>query len=795
MKRVFLLFIFLISCNISWSQIKLSGTITDKKGETLVGANVLLKGTYLGTSCDNNGEFEFNNLKQGTYTIIASFIGFEDLIQEIELNSSKNIKLTLKSSEILTDEVIVKATRANEKAPVAFSNIKKKDFENQNLGQDIPYMLSITPSIVTSSDAGTGIGYSSFRLRGTDANRININVNGIPLNDPESHGVFWVNMPDFSTSVDNIQIQRGVGTSTNGAAAFGGTINFQTTKLNKKAYGEVNASAGSFNTLKTNICAGSGLLNKHFTFDVRLSRLKSDGFIDRAWSDLSSYYLSGAYYDKKNLLKVNVFSGEEETYQAWNGVPKAALDTNRTYNKYNYENEIDHYKQTHYQIHYSRELSKSLNFNTAFHYTKGEGYYEQFKEEEKLADYGLDNIIIGDSITDVTDLIRRKWLDNDFYGFTYSLNYKENKIDATIGGAWNKYEGDHFGRVIWMKWASNSNINHQWYKSTGTKEDFNIFTKINYQITDKLNLYGDLQYRKINYSIDGNDDDKRDLTQEHKFDFFNPKAGIYYNINKNQNTYFSFAVANREPNRGNYTDANPNEAMPISEKLYDYEAGYSFRSEKLLLSFNFYYMDYKDQLVLTGEINDVGSAIMKNIPNSYRTGIETTVGGKITNWLDFNANMTLSKNKVEDFTESVETYQDWSYTGQTTKNLGETDLAFSPSLIAGANLILKPLKNLSLTLSDKYVSEQFIDNTSTDSRKLDAYNVCDLMLNYSFKTKLVKNISLTFKINNLFNEEYETNAWVWRGYNNTKDGTENIESFGYFPQAGRNFLFGVKLRF
>ncbi|MCD6353922.1 MAG: TonB-dependent receptor, partial [Prolixibacteraceae bacterium] len=614
MKKFSFLLLMQLIVLLAAGQVKLSGVITGN-GEPLAGASVVLEKNFYGISTLGDGSFEFKNLKKNDYKIKVSFIGFITKEVEVILNSDKEIAIDLEPNVVMTDEILVSATRANNKTPMAYDNISGNEIASRNMGQDIPYLLQLTPSFVATSDAGAGIGYTNFRIRGTDMNRINVTVNGIPANDAESHGTWFVDLPDLASSLENIQIQRGVGTSTNGAAAFGATINMQTNTLKKNAYGEFRTALGSFNTYKNTVSAGTGLMNGKFTVDVRLSKVSSDGFVDRASSDLKSFFISGGYFSGNTVLKINVFSGFEETYQAWNGVPSVRLNNNlegmkrygehglysaqqtqeminsnsRTYNKYTYENQVDHYQQDHYQLHFSHKFNAYLNMNAAAYYTYGRGYYENFKDNQDLSDYQIQNIIVGTEIIKSTDLINRKWLDNDFYGLTFSLNHKKRKGDFTFGGGWNTYDGNHFGNVIWARFLGNANFNHEWYRSTGLKKDFNIFARYNYELAAKLSLFTDLQYRKINYDIQGIDDDLRNLTQQHNFNFFNPKLGLFYQPVNNQQLYFSFAVANREPNRSNYVDADPKGKQPVYETLYDWEAGYNFQSSNFTVSANFYY--------------------------------------------------------------------------------------------------------------------------------------------------------------------------------------------------------------
>lgn len=779
---------FVLTSFLSNAQISFSGKIINDKNENLTGASVVVEKTFLGTFADENGKFLFKNLKTGIYTVKFAFLGYEAETKTFSLAKDTFFEIILKPVEQLTDEVVVSATRASHQTPVAYSQFDKKSLEKQNAGKDIPYLLSLTPSLVSTSDAGTGIGYSNFRIRGTDANRINVTVNGIPLNDPESQYVYWVDLPDLTSSVDNLQVQRGVGTSTNGAATFGATINLQTTTLLQQPSVQIDHSFGSFNTQKYTFSANSGLLKNHFTFDTRLSKIYSDGYVDRAFADLKSWFISGAFYNEKTLIRVNIFSGNEKTYQAWYGIPKAALDTNRTFNPYSYKNEIDNYEQTHYQAFFSQKISENLYFNSAFHYTKGKGYYEQFKENQDVTSYG---ILIYDPIFE-TNLIRQLWLDNDFYGFTSSLQYRVKKNEFTLGGSYNNYDGDHFGEIIWAEFAKNIPINYRWYFNVGKKTDFNIFAKANFSIFENFNIFGDVQYRHIDYSIEGIEKERIDISQSHAFDFLNPKTGIFWKINNLNETYFSFGLAQREPNRDNFID-NKNIEIPKKEILFDYEVGYKFNSLKMNILLNFYFMNYENQLVLTGEINDIGNAIMRNVPKSYRTGIEIAAGIKPFEFFEWTGNITFSKNKIKNFVQKTALYDTlWNFQGYKEFTESETDISFSPNIIAANQLIFKPLKNFEISLLSKFVDKQFIDNTASAERQLDSYFVNDLQFDYSFSTKYFSKFSIQLKINNLLNEKYETNAWVYRIL--FTNNTEYVD-YGYFPQALRHYLISFSLKF
>ncbi|MBA4410362.1 MAG: TonB-dependent receptor [Odoribacter sp.] len=828
MKRIYLTLLLQCAVFMAIAQFTLKGTVKNEAGEWLVGANLAIPNSFtlsnssddskssdeLRTSTDLNGMFQFKNLKAGKYQLTISYIGFEKQTLEVNLIGDQTLDVVLKQAIFMTEEILISANRVKEKTPVAFTTVEKSEIRNNNLGQDIPYLLGLTPSFVTTSDAGTGVGYTSFRIRGTDMNRINVTVNGIPMNDAESHGTWWVDIPDLASSTDNIQVQRGVGTSTNGAAAFGATINLQTTRINKDASAEYSASAGSFGTMKNTVGVSSGRINGKFSFDARLSKISSDGFIDRASSNLKSFFISGGYFTANSILKVNIFSGLEETYQAWNGVPSVRLNNdlagmqryadhwlysqkqvdemvdsdNRTYNMYTYENEVDHYQQDHYQALFSHQINELFSVNASLFYTAGKGYYEQYKAGQKLADYLITPPVYGGEIIKKSDLIRRKWLDNDFYGMTFSVNRKQETREFTFGGGYNVYDGNHFGKVIWMRNAGNSDLNHEWYRGTGLKKDFNLYAKYYYELAENLNLFADLQYRKIDYQIDGTDDDLRGLKQSHKFEFFNPKVGIYYLLNEKQSLYVNFARANREPNRDNYVDADPKGKQPEFETLNDFEFGYKYNSSRLALGVNAYYMMYQNQLILTGEINDVGAPIMTNVDNSYRAGLELMAGMKLSEKLKWDVNLTFSKNKIQDFTDFVD---DWDNGGQIETKLGSTDLAFSPELIANSQLSWKAVKGLNISLQSYSVSSQYIDNTSSNDRKLDAYLLNNLKFTYHVPQKFAKEFNLHLMVNNLFNTEYESNAWV---YSYVLEG-ERYAMDGYFPQAGINFMAGLDIKF
>lgn len=813
MRRLsFLLLLQLLAVAV-YGQHSLKGVITGN-GEPLAGASVVILHTHYGVSSGSDGSFEFKNLKPGEYEIRASFIGFETKTLKTDVPVNQQLVLDLQPSVIMTDEIIISATVAGNKTPLTFTNLSKEELAARNMGQDIPYLLQLSPSFVVTSDAGAGIGYTNFRIRGTDLNRINVTINGIPLNDAESHSTLFVDQPDLASSLEKVQIQRGVGTSTNGAAAFGASINLQTNAPGREPYAEYKTSAGTFNTFKNTVSAGTGLINEKFTLDARLSKISSDGFVDRAFSDLKSFFISGGYYLGNTVVKANVFSGIETSYQAWNGVPSVRLNNDtegmkryeehghysaketqemldsdsRTYNLYTYENQVDQYQQDQYQLLFSHKFSSGLNLNISGFYVRGIGHYESFKAGRKLKDYQIPPIFIDGEEVKRTDLIQRKWLDNHFYGSVFSLNWDKRKSAFTLGGGWNRYDGDHYGNVIWAEFAGNTGYNHQWYFNNGLKTDFNIFAKEQYHITGKINLFADLQYRKISYLLSGIDDDLHDVSQKHKHHFFNPKFGIYYSPAGNQNIYLSYAVASREPNRSTYIDADPQMKPPTHETLYDWELGYEFKSSAFSGSLSFYSMDYKDQLILTGEINNTGRPIMVNVDESFRRGVEIQTALRIFRNLNWLANVSFSQNKIKNFTEYVD---NWDTGGQEAFELGTVDIAFSPRSTANSQIIYEPVKNLSFAFISSHVGRQFIDNTSDKGRSLNPWFVNNLKVGYSVKTGLFNEISLHFMVNNLFNEVYESNAWVYSYFL----GGERYKIDGYFPQAGRHFMFGIDFSF
>ena len=795
------------------AQISITGKVTDNNQKPLPGATIKVRNQKTAVLSDGEGNFTLSNLNAGKYVIAVSYLGYKSTEKTIELKENQTENFVLIPQAFLADEVVVRATRANEKSATTYKNVTKAEIQENNFGQDLPFILQNTPGVVVNSDAGAGVGYTGIRIRGSDNSRINVTVNGIPINDSESQGTFYVNMPDFASSVDNIQIQRGVGTSTNGAGAFGASLNIQTTASEMEPYAEVNNTYGSFDTWKNTIKVGTGLINDRFSFDGRLSRISSDGYVDRGSSLLKSYFMSGAYHGNKDFLRINVFAGAEKTYQSWNGIPESRLNNDvagmqayidrnglsqadadnllnsgRTYNSFLYNNQTDNYWQNHYQMLYARQFSDKFSFNGALHYTQGEGYYEEYCVANKLSDYGLNPVVIGGTTVTRTDLIRRRWLDNDFYGVTYAFNYVPQKnLNFTLGGAYNEYKGAHFGQIIWAQYASNGDIDRHYYDNEGFKTDFNTYGKVNYSPVEALSLFADLQYRRVYYDIAGTENKLNTLAINETLNFFNPKFGATFFINPESNLYASFSVANKEPNRDDYTDAAVG-IYPKPERLNDVELGYRFKDKRFNLGANAYGMFYKNQLVVTGKINDVGGNYRQNVDRSYRLGIELDGSYIISKSFALNANAAFSRNKIKNFTEY---YDDYDNGGQVVNNYSLTDISYSPAAVLFGELVYKPVTGFALALQSKYVSKQYMDNTQNNDRTINGYWVSNARLGYDFKFAGVKNVNLGLLVNNLFDKKYESNGYTY-GY--LSGGNRITENF-FYPQAGTNFLLSLNVKF
>ncbi|MEC7770526.1 MAG: TonB-dependent receptor [Bacteroidota bacterium] len=698
---------------------------------------------------------------------------------------------SLEGEKVVLDEVLVQAVRVTKDFPITFSDLDKVELAPRNLGQDIPILMNFMPAVVTTSDAGAGVGYTSIRVRGSDATRVNVTINGVPYNDAESQGTFWVNMPDFASSTQSLQLQRGVGTSTNGAGAFGASLNMLTDAFSEEAYATISSSVGSFNTLRNNIKFSTGLLNDHFEFSGRLSRVTSDGYVDRASSELDGYFLQGVYNDDNTLVKALLFGGHEITYQAWNGITADQLENDRTYNSAGaytddngntqfYDNEVDNYKQDHFQLHWYETWNPAWDTHLAVHYTRGRGFFEQYREDDDFATYGLEPITVNGDFVETTDLIRRRWLDNDFYGTIFSATYNSDNLELILGGGYNEYKGDHFGEIIWAEYAGNSEIRDRYYDDTSTKTDFNMYTKANFKLTDQWSLFGDVQYRGVTYQANGDDTGLVDDS----FNFFNPKAGITFDLNRNNNFYFSYARANREPNRNDYESGSPK-----PEKLNDFELGWRYVSPSFQLNTNVYYMRYKDQLVLTGELNDVGAPLRSNVGDSYRLGLEIEANVNISNSFQWRPNIALSDNRNIDFF--------FERDGEL-QNLGNTHIAYSPQLIAGNVISYMPKENFQVSLLSKFVGKQYMGNIDSETSVLDSYTQTDFNVQYTINTNsFVKSIVLSGLVNNIFNADIVSNGYFYTYDDNwSNPGTiTTIEGTGYYPQAGINFLLGATVNF
>ncbi len=774
------------------AQVTVKGTVVNTQADPLQGASVTLvvNGKTLNTITNEAGYFEFSNITANTAcTLTVHYVGKGNVELPIVADGKKNLLIALKEIAYFLDPLEIKAVRAADRAPFTKTEINTAQIAKNNLGQDIPYLLNQTPSVYVSSDAGNGVGYTYMHIRGTDATRINVTLNGIPYNDAESEGTYFVDLPDILSSTGSIQIQRGAGTSTNGAGAFGATINLSTNEFHDKAYAESNNSYGSFNTWKNTIRVGSGLINGHFTVDARLSQISSDGYIDRASSNLQAIYLSTAYINKKTSLRFNLITGKEKTYQAWYGIDSATLKTDRTYNPAGtekpgapYNNETDNYWQTHYQLFFNQKLSTTWNLNIASFLTRGYGYYEEYKAQQAYGDYGLPNPVFnGDTVT-TTDLVRQRWLDNYFYGQTLSLQYKQGPDDVTLGGSWTKYDGKHYGQLLWGDIGIPKD--DIYYNYPAVKTDVNIYAKWLHAVDEKWNLFGDMQYRHVMHNMEGFEGNP-DLFIKRKFDFINPKAGVSYYYG-GWNVYLSYALANKEPNRDDFQASL--EQQPKKETMHDFELGVEQKAANHTWGITLYDMIYKDQLVLTGKVNDVGSYTRINVPSSYRLGIELQGSYTVNRWVNANANFTLSRNKIKNFTEYLDNYDDGSQLAVQHTN---TDISFSPAVISAVAVNFLPLKNMEVGLQGKYVGKQYLDNTQDNLRALAAFYTQSARVSYTLKHVLFSEWTITGQVNNLFNTMYEPNGAT---YPYIYGGAVVSDNY-YYPVAGINYMLSVNVKF
>lgn len=783
---------------------RITGKVTDESGQPLPGATVIAVGTFSGTATQSDGTFDLAVGRDGTYTIKVSFIGYEPATTKVEVTQQATVNFTLQPAAIPAAEVVVSATRAGKRTPVTYKTVTGEELKKNNFGADIPYLLAMTPSLVETSEAGNGIGYTAMRIRGSDASRINVTIDGIPLNDAESQQVFWVDLPDFAASVESIQVQRGVGTSGNGAGAFGASVNIQTVSPGSEPAATVTGSLGSYNTFKQSVTAETGLMGDRVALMMRYSALQSDGYVRHSGSDHRSMFLTGVYSNGRSRLKANVIIGEERTGISWWGVTPEMMAIDRRYNEAGaftdesgteryYENQTDNYWQNHYHLIFSRNLGRGLLLHAAAHLTDGKGYYEQYKQDRELSEFGLAPVVAGSETITESDLIHRKWNDNIFFGATWAVKYDFGGTDAVVGGAVNRHSGDHFGRIIWMRYPGAVESGYEWYLNNAVKDEYNIYGKINQMLLPRLSAFADLQYRAITYTMAGPDDNLFDMSLGRRYHFVNPKAGLFFTPTPMQDIYASVAVAHREPTRANFKDAMGDAtATPLPERLTDFEAGYSLRSSGATLNVNLYYMLYHNQLVPTGELSNVGYPIMTNVRDSYRAGVEISTALRPFDFFEWNASLTLSSNKIKGFVEYYTDYNtsDWSE-AYLSRQHGTVDIAYSPGVIMSSEFLARPFEGAEIRFISKYVGQQYFDNTMSHMRRLDPYFVSNAIAGYSFGFSGVKEATVSLAVNNIFNSMYVSNGYGGNWY---EDGVEQTWSY-LFPQAGINYMLRLSLSF
>ncbi len=776
------------------AQTRITGSVLGAGDAPLAGASVAAGQPDVGTATDADGRFMLEILVPGEVRLSISHVGYASLDTLIQAGrGAVDVTFRLKPATIALHEAEVSSVRAGDRVPIAKSMITREEIARMNTGVDMPYLLDQQPSVVTTSDGGTGIGYTGLRIRGSDPTRINVTINGVPLNDAESATVYWVDLPDLARSTEDIQVQRGAGTSTNGPGAFGASINLRTSALSREPFAQVDLGGGSFNTRRASVQTGSGLLGDRFAFDARLSTIQSDGYIDRATADLKSYFLQGAWVGKTRSLRFITFGGHEVTYQAWAGVPREVIDTDRTFNPYTYDNEVDDYTQTHHHLLFDQQCGARSLLNITLFRVDGSGYYENYEYDADMASFGIPPVALGGDTVTSTDLIQRRWLDNTLMGANASIKSTFGKHELVFGGSFSDYAGDHFGEVIWARHAGASEIGDRYYENDGRKTDANAFAKLTYAASGRTDLYLDLQWRGVHYEFLGYDADLENVTQTVNYTFFNPKVGLSRRVHERGRLFASVAVAHKEPNRDDLVDSSPS-SRPRPERLVDLEAGYELKRERLSAGLNVYYMHYVDQLVLTGQINDVGAYTRENVPESFRMGAEIMAGLKITGRISWKWNATLSRSKAVEFIEQVD---NWDSGSQFANKYPEVDLAFSPSIIAGSELGCRFLEDqkmgaADLTLVTKYVGRQFLDNSGSADRALDPYLVNDLRLNWSINSlKGVKDLAFNLTARNIFGELYESNGWSYSYIENE----ERKEMVGLYPQAPVNLLGGMTVTF
>ena len=782
----------------------ITGRVTDETGIPMAGASVVLKETGTGVATGNDGHYSLRGLRDGSYNIRISFTGYEAIDTAVVVSGMAVADVMLKEALFIAGEVIVRGSRAGTRTPMAHSTVGSEELRERDLTRDMPFLLSLTPSVVETSDAGTGIGYTSLRIRGSDASRINITLDGIPLNDSESQQVFWVDLPDLASSTGSIQVQRGVGTSTNGAGAFGASVNISSMTPPAEAGAMAEMSYGSFNTSRLAAKAWTGMLGDRFNMMVRASRIHSDGYVEHSKADIRSAMVSGIWSGPSDMIRFNVITGDQKTGISWWGVPMEILPENRRYNpageyedadgvtRY-YEDETDVYTQNHYHLFHTHIFPGRVSLNTGLHLTTGKGYYEEQKSDINPFEYGISDLFPSDPVINEVDIVQRKWLDNLFYGAVFSLIRQGDRTEWTFGGALNRYDGDHFGRIKWLEYTGKIPPGYEWYRNNGLKDELNVYGKVNAGVSGSLNAFLDLQLRHINYRFEGPDDDMKDLSGKHRFLFFNPKAGLFWSNGNGSEAFVSAAVAHREPTRSDFKEAAGDiDATPRRERLTDFEGGYTFRNSRAALGVNLYYMQYHDQLVPTGKISTTGYPIMTNVPESFRTGVELSGSYRPSTLAAMKMNLTLSRSSIRNFRNYFYNYNtdDWSEE-YVFSDLGTVDIAYSPRLTGSAELEVNPFESLSLRLTGKYVGRQYFDNTMNPDRSLEPYFISSLSAAYSFALKKAGELTFRFMVNNLFNAQYENNAYggMW-----TEDGVEKTWAY-FFPQAWINYTAGISLSF
>ncbi|MEI8111269.1 MAG: TonB-dependent receptor plug domain-containing protein [Chitinophagia bacterium] len=785
------MFVLLVAFSIQ-AQKKSTPQISGKVQDSLTGKPVEGAVIWLGKRAaltDATGFFSMDASGIPTSEFSIAATGYTTLqVKLLNSSLSNSLHFLLVPESNLLQPLEVTAVRAAATAPFAKTNINKEQIKKMNLGMDIPMLLNQVPSVVVNADAGNGVGYTGIRIRGSDATRINVTLNGVPYNDAESMGTFFVNLPDFSSSVTSIQVQRGVGTSTNGPAAFGASIHLSTNDLHEKPYTELNNTVGSFGTLKNTILGGTGLLGKHFTIDGRLSRIVSNGYIERASSNLQSFYVSTLYKKNKSSIRLNVFSGKEKTYQAWYGVPENLLGTNRTYNPAGtekpgtpYNNQTDNYWQTHYQLFFNQTMKNNWSINTTSFVSTGKGYYEEYKADQSFSKYGLPSVTLGGTTYTATDLIRQKWLDNIYFGQLFTLQQKTDKREITIGGGITRYDGKHFGQIPWLQYGTVP-AGYRYYHFSAYKNDAHMYAKWQENITNRWKLFADLQYRFVRHVMNGFQG-LPNLNVNRPFSFLNPKMGLNYQHN-GTNAFFSYAVANKEPNRDDFQAGIS--SQPNAETLHDWEAGWMHKSAKGYYGVTAFYMLYQQQLVLTGQINDVGAYTRTNVPNSYRMGLEWEGGWQFNQQLQLSGNVSISRNKIKEFTEYIDNFDTGDQQAVLHRN---TDISFSPAVTGAGIISWKPFAGIELEWIHKYVSKQYLDNSQSELRKIQPFYVQDIRASWKIPVKALKECKLIVQIINLMNKQYEPNGYTYPYIFNNQLTADNA----FYPMAGRNILIALNI--